>query len=88
MDTRTNITPANLYVLLNREFIRRQSKRCQACVVPLPFRVDRHEPQAPNWEIFFPPDCGGECGDLMQELVAEYQAHYELVPSMGEDDRA
>jgi hypothetical protein len=85
MNPRTNITAVQLYLLLNREFGRRQSRRCPACVPPVPFRVDRLEPDASNWEVSFPPDCGGECADLLQELVAEHQALYELVPS-GDDE--
>jgi hypothetical protein len=87
METRTDITPANLYLLLYRELVQRQPVRCRACVMPMPFRVDRHEAQAPNWEIVLPADCGGECNDLMQELVFEYQALYELVPSTSDDER-
>ena len=88
MNPRTDITPAQLYLLLTREFTLRQSRRCPACAVPMPFRVDRLEPDAPNWEIFTPVDCGGECASLLEELVAEHQARYELVPSTEEDERA
>ena len=88
MGTRTDITSARLYLLLNREFRLRQSRRCPACAVPMPFRVDRLEASAPNWEVFFPPDCGGECVNLMQELVAEHQELYELVLATEDDERA
>jgi hypothetical protein len=88
METRTEISSPKLYLLLNREFARRRSRPCPMCVVPFPFRVDRLEPEAPNWEISFPRDCGGECQSLLQELVAEHQALYELVPSTEEDERA
>lgn len=86
MDTRTPITAANLYLLLSREFTSRQSMRCAACTVSLPFRVDRHEAQAPNWEVAIPQDCGRDCGDLIQELAAEYQVRYELVLSTNGDE--
>ena len=88
METRTDITPARLYLLLNREFTLRQSQRCPACVIPMPFRVDRLEEDAANWEVAFPPDCGGECANLMQELVVEHQALFELVPATEDDERA
>jgi hypothetical protein len=87
MKVRNEITPAQLYLRLNREFTLRQSRRCPACAVPMPFRVDRLEDGAPNWEVFFPPDCGGECAAILQELVAEHQEAYELVPSTEDDDR-
>jgi len=87
MKPRTDITPARLYLLLNREFTLRQSRRCPACVVPMPFRVDRLEPDAANWEVLFPADCGGECAAILQELVAEHQEAYELVPPTEDEDR-
>jgi hypothetical protein len=86
MSPRTDTTAAQLYLLLNREFTRRQSRRCPVCAPPVPFRVDRLEPQAPNWEVLVPPDCGGECADLLRELVAEFQILYELVPSDDDEN--
>ena len=78
MKTRTEIEAADLYVLLQREFRRRQSGNCDACFVQLPFRVDRHDDYAPNWELVMPPQCPNGCVELLEELVVEYGTLYDL----------
>jgi hypothetical protein len=75
---RTDISPADLYVVLNREFKRRQSRACGACYVQLPYRVDRNESVGSNWELPMPPDCGGECRGIIEDLVAEFSTLYNL----------
>ena len=78
MKNRTEIDAADLYVLLQREFRRRQPSGCNACFVQLPFRVDRHEDQLSNWELVLPPPCGLGCGPILEELVNEYAMLYDL----------
>jgi hypothetical protein len=82
MKTRTEIDAADLYVLLQREFRRRQPS-CDACFVQLPFRVDRREEHAPNWEVVMPPQCGKGCTALLEELVLEYGLVYDLRTNGG-----
>ena len=77
MKTRTEIDAADLYVLLQREFRRRQPD-CNACFVQLPFRVDRLEENAPNWEVVMPPPCGKGCAQLLEELVLDFGILYDL----------
>jgi hypothetical protein len=83
MTTRTEIYPADLYVLLEREFKRRRPADCPACYIQFPFRVDRHDPAAPNWELILPADCPNGCGTVIEELVQQYSAMYDL----GDDRR-
>ena len=78
MKTRTEIDAADLYVLLQREFRRRQPADCNACFVQLPFRVDRHDAHAPNWELVMPPQCTKGCTPLLEDLVIEYGLLYDL----------
>jgi hypothetical protein len=78
MEKRTAITAADLYVLLTREFKRRQSGKCNACFIQLPYRVDRRESSAGNWELLMPPDCGGECRGIIEDLVAEFSLLYDV----------
>lgn len=78
MNKRTAVTAAELYVLLTREFKRRRSRACAACHISLPYQVDRREAAAANWELALPPDCGGECRGIIEELVAELSGEYEL----------
>jgi hypothetical protein len=83
MTKRTAITPGELYVLLDREFQRRKPASCDRCYVQLPFRVDKADEGAPNWEVVVPPRCEHGCSELIEELVADFQSRYELTPSAG-----
>lgn len=83
MKNRTEIYAADLYVLLQREFRRRQTPGCNACYVQLPFRVDRQDERAANWEVVMPPPCPLACAGVIDEIVSEFQQLYELMP----DDR-
>jgi hypothetical protein len=83
MKTRTEMIAADLYVLLQREFRRRQDPRCSACFVQLPFRVDRADDDSPNWEVLLPPPCAFGCHDLLVELVGEFGMLYDLKNESG-----
>ena len=80
MKNRTPIQAADLYVLLQREFHRRQQPDCNMCYVQLPFRVDRAADDVPNWEVIFPAECGFGCREVMDEVIEEFAQRYELAP--------
>ena len=80
MRNRTPIQAADLYVLLQREFRRRQQPDCNTCYVQLPFRVDRTDGEAPNWEVIFPAECGFGCREVMDEVIEDFSQRYELLP--------
>lgn len=73
------ITPADLWVLLDREFRRRRPRECETCFVPFPFRVDAPD-GAPNWEIDIRA-CGDRCQLILEELVQYYQDKHDLNPT-------
>jgi hypothetical protein len=78
MDTKTIVTPADLFVLLDREFRRRRPRECATCFVQLPYRVDTPNGDGPNWEIVPPADCSKGCAIVIEEIVEDFQARYEL----------
>jgi hypothetical protein len=80
MKNRTLTSGTELYLLLSREFKRRQLKKCRVCYTQFPYRVDRRDDASANWELVLPPDCGGECRAIMEELVAEFSDRYDLAP--------
>jgi hypothetical protein len=86
MKTRTTVSAAELYVILDREFRLRRSKGCDACYITLPFRVDRHDEGSANWEVLLPADCQKGCGEVLDALVARYADVYELVPERSDVD--
>jgi len=87
MKNRTEIYAADLYVLLQREFRRRQAPDCTLCYVQLPFRVDRQDPRAANWEVVMPPPCPLACGSIIDEIVSAFQQLYDLKPDDRERER-
>jgi len=80
MKTRTPIAAADLYVLLQREFRRRQVPDCSSCYVQLPFRVDRNETNAANWEVIIPSACSYNCREIMDGVIEELSRRYDLLP--------
>ena len=78
METKKSVSAADLYVLLTRELKRRQATPCGSCFIQLPYRVDSRERGAGNWELPMPPDCGGECRGIIEDLYAEFSRLYEL----------
>jgi hypothetical protein len=78
MKNRSEIHASDLYVLLEREFKRRKPNECSSCYIQLPYRVDRVDAQAANWEILIPGACPHDCGLVIEELVEEYGARYDL----------
>ncbi len=81
MKNRTQIDAADLYVLLQREFRRRQPRECEHCFVQLPFRVDRQDESAANWELIMPRPCARGCAPVLEELTLEFGLLYDLKPS-------
>lgn len=77
---RKAITAAELYVLMDREFRRIQPSGCDSCFVQLPYRVDRRDEAAPNWEMLVPAACPEHCAVVLHELVTRYSAEYDLAP--------
>ena len=80
MKTRTPIQAADLYVLLQREFRRRQLPACGTCYVQFPFRVDRVEADRPNWEVILPAECQFGCREIMDEVIEDFSQRYEMLP--------
>ena len=83
MKNKAPVQAADLYVMIQREFRRRQSAECKDCYAQVPYRIDRKDPQAANWEMVLPVTCVHGCQQVMEELVSEFQAMYELVPEFG-----
>jgi hypothetical protein len=80
MTTRTPIAAADLYVLLQREFRRRQVPDCTSCYIQLPFRVDRHDANGANWEVIIPASCGFNCRDVLDDVVRDFSRRFDLLP--------
>ena len=73
------MSAADLFVLLDREFRRRQPRDCRSCYVPLPFRIEGAVNGSSNWEVVT-PQCPLQCESVLQDVVLEFQKCYELSP--------
>jgi len=80
MKNRTRIPAADLYVMLQREFRRRQVRECDRCYVQLPFLIDRADSDAGNWELIIPQECARGCREILDEIVEEFSRSYDLAP--------
>ena len=78
MSKRTELTAADLFVLLDREFRRRRPRECSACFVQLPYRIDTMNGDGANWEVIVPPRCTAGCDVALEEIVGEFQQRYDL----------
>jgi hypothetical protein len=76
MDRKMDVTAADLFVLLDREFRRRKSRDCAACVVQLPYRV-----HGAAWEVVTPASCAHGCNAVFEEIVRDFQRLYALKQS-------
>ncbi len=83
MKNRTPIPAADLYVLLQREFRRRQVPQCTSCYVQLPFRIDRPHDGAPNWEVIIPDACDYGCREVMDAVIEDFLGRYDLSTEAG-----
>jgi hypothetical protein len=78
MEEKTEITAADLFVLLDREFRRRRRRECEGCFVSLPFPVDSQDGGASDWEMVMPGRCAQGCEEVLEELLAQFQGRYAL----------
>jgi len=79
MKNRTPIAAADLYVMLQREFRRRQISDCSTCYVQWPFRVDRSDGNTANWEVIVPSSCTNNCREVLNEVVDDFSRRYDLL---------
>lgn len=80
---RQSVSAADLFVMLDREFRRRQPRDCGDCYVQLPFRVDASRAGRANWEVVAPICCALQCEAVLQDVVQEFQEQYELITMRG-----
>ena len=76
--SRSVITAAKLYAILDREFRKRRMTECAACKVPLPFYRDPPDDVSANWSIGTPTECPNKCHAVIAELLAELWPKYDI----------
>lgn len=76
--TKPALTAADLFVLLDREFLRRRRRECASCVIQLPYPIDGPDRNSGGWDIDMPGRCSAGCVEVFEELVTEFQGLYDL----------
>src|SRR5687767_445480 len=77
-----NTLPAEeLFAVLEQAF-RRRARECSGCAFTLPFHVARSRAGA-NWSVAATAACSEKCRLVLEDLIAEHQAAYELATRGG-----
>ena len=76
--TRTTITAAQLYAILEREFARVRPSSCAACRMPLPYWRQPPDDVSANWNIAQPKECPHGCHLVIAELLARLWTRYDI----------
>lgn len=76
--TRTTVSAAQLYTLLDAEFQKiRPRGRC-GCRVPIPYWRPPPDDVSANWHIGTPPQCPNGCHLVIAELLARMWTRYDM----------
>lgn len=76
--SRTTITAAQLYAILDREFRQLRSPDCKSCRIPLPYwRVPPDDVSA-NWAIGTPRECPNNCHLVIAELLTKLWSRFDI----------
>ncbi len=81
--TRTTITAAELYVILDHEFRRLRPRECTRCRMPIPYGRPPPDDVSANWQIGAPEECPHGCHLVVAELLARMWTRYDMLPEKG-----
>jgi hypothetical protein len=76
--SRTTITPAQLYAILDREFKMLRPMQCTKCQMPLPYWRQPPDDVSANWHIGAPVDCPHGCHLVIAEMLAKVWTRYDI----------
>lgn len=76
--SRTTISSAQLYAILDREFKKLRPMACGGCRVPLPYWRLPPDDVSANWHIGTPEECPHGCHVVIAELLARLWTRYDL----------
>ncbi len=78
--SRTTITAAELYTILDREFRKSRPKQCERCRMPLPYWRPPPDDVSANWHIGTPAECAHGCHLVIAELLTKMWTRYDIHP--------
>ena len=80
--TRTTLSAAQLYAILDREFKKLRPIACTNCRVPLPYWRKPPDDVSANWHIGQPENCEYGCHLVIAELLAKLWTRYDIEQQM------
>ena len=80
--TRTTLSAAQLYAILDREFKKLRPIACTRCRVPLPYWRKPPDDVSANWHIGQPENCEYGCHLVIAELLAKLWTRYDIEQQM------
>jgi len=78
--SRTTISSAHLYAILEREFRALKPHECARCRPPLPFWRKPPDDASANWDIGEPRECSEGCHRVIAELQMKLSSRYDMEP--------
>ena len=78
--SRTTITSAQLYQILDREFRSLRKVQCTTCSSPLPYWRRPPDDVSANWAVGTPRNCEWGCHLVVAELVTRMWSKYDMEP--------
>jgi hypothetical protein len=76
--SRTTISAAQLYAILDREFKKLRPMRCTTCHMPLPYWRQPPDDVSANWHIGTPTECPQGCHVVIAELLTKLWTRYDI----------
>ena len=76
--SRTTITSAQLYAILDREFAALRPTACKSCRVPVPYWRQAPDDVSANWHIAQPRQCTHGCHLVIAEMLARMWTRYDI----------
>ena len=76
--SRSALSAAHLYAILDREFRAARSPACTECRVPLPYFRKPPDDVSANWEVGTPAFCPHGCHVAFAEVLANLWTKYDL----------
>ena len=82
--SRTTITAAQLYAILDREFASLRPSACASCRMPLPYWRRPPDDVSANWNIAQPKECPHGCHLVIAELLTRLWTRYDIQPERAQ----
>ena len=82
--TRTTISPAQLYAILDTEWKKLRPKTCTTCRIPLPYWRTPPDDVSANWAIGTPTNCPEGCHMVIAELLTRLWTKYDIEKQLAQ----